>query len=367
MSTGVRITSTNLSGKTATVTFLPLTGGTVSIGSKTIPFNYVADYLYGTYEIYIPLYDYTYELEVVAPTNTPTPTPTSTPTPTVSETDTITPTPTVTETPTETPTNTPTNTPTPTFVSYQSLFIWGVSGIGVIYDSPYLTCQALSCLGSTCFMSNSSTVYFLNQIPQVGDAVYMNAQLTNQANSSTWWGGTYFVNYNLSNPSLSTAYQVINGVITEIINCSALPTQTPTPTVSETATSTPTPTLTSTPTNTPSSGTTFSYLSYATNVYGNFDNNQTAACNSLLCLSESTCNSVGGTSAYFLNYIPEIGDKLYSGPNDIVNYYGGANGYFIKLDSLNLLYVENGIITSVDGCPTPTPTLTTTITPTPTM
>jgi hypothetical protein len=231
MSTGVRITSTNLSGKTATVTFLPLTGGTVSIGSKTIPFNYVADYLYGTYEIYIPLYDYTYELEVVAPTNTPTPTPTSTPTPTVSETDTI----------------------------------------------------------------------------------------------------------------------------------------TPTPTVSETATSTPTPTLTSTPTNTPSSGTTFSNLSFATNVYGNFDNNQTAACNSLLCLSESTCSSVGGTSAYFLNYIPEIGDKLYSGPNDIVNYYGGANGYFIKLDSLNLLYVENGIITSVDGCPTPTPTLTTTITPTPTM
>lgn len=227
MSTGVRITSTNLSGKTATVTFLPLTGGTVSIGSKTIPFNYVADYLYGTYEIYIPLYDYTYELEVVAPTNTPTPTPTVTSTPTLTAT--------LTETPE--PTSTPTQTNTPT--------------------------------------------------------------------------------------------------------------------------------VTSTPTSS-SQVTTFSYLSFATNVYGNFDNNQTAACNSLECLTQETCYSNGGTSAYFVNYIPEVGDKLYSESNNLVDYYGGANGYFVKLDSLNLLYVVNGIITSVDGCPTPTPTLTTTSTPTPT-
>jgi hypothetical protein len=117
MPTGVRITSTNLSGKTATVTFLPLTGGTVNIGSKTIPFNYVADYLYGTYEIYIPLYDYTYELEVVAPTNTPTPTPTVTSTPNLTATFNETPGPTSTPTLTSTQTLTATNTTTPTLTS----------------------------------------------------------------------------------------------------------------------------------------------------------------------------------------------------------------------------------------------------------
>jgi hypothetical protein len=187
------------------------------------------------------------------PTKTSTQTPTNTPTPTQTQT------PTNTPTPTTTPTNTPTQTTTPTFVSYQSLFIWGVSGLGIIYNSPYLTCQALNCLGVTCFMANSTTVYFLNQIPQVGDAVYMNAQLTIQANSFTWFGGTYFVNYNISNPSLSVAYQVINGIITQIINCSALPTQTQTPTPTTTPTNTVTttitpavtPTITTTPTFTP--------------------------------------------------------------------------------------------------------------------
>jgi hypothetical protein len=64
MPIGVRIFSNNLSGQTSTVTFLPLTGGTIDLGEQTIPFNYLSSYVYGTYQLYVPLYDYTYELVV---------------------------------------------------------------------------------------------------------------------------------------------------------------------------------------------------------------------------------------------------------------------------------------------------------------
>ncbi len=243
MPSGVRITSDNLSGKTATVTFLPLTGGTVSIGSKTIPFNYIADYVYGTYEIYVPLYDYMYEIEVVE--TTPTPTPTAT----IEITLTSTPTPTLTSTPTLTETSTPTSTPTSTLTS-----------------TPTPT-------------------------------------LTNTSSSSG--GQAYFAN-----------------------------------------------------------------LSFSTNTQGSFVNNQTLACNSLSCLQLTTCYSTAGTNAYFSNYVPEVGDKLHNDAT-LTTYYAGTNGYYIKLDTFNLLYVVNGIIASVDDCPTPTPTPTLTSTstaaPTPTL
>jgi hypothetical protein len=243
MPSGVRITSDNLSGKTATVTFLPLTGGTVSIGSKTIPFNYIADYVYGTYEIYVPLYDYMYEIEVVETTSTPTPTAT------IEITLTSTPTPTLTSTPTLTETSTPTSTPTSTLTS-----------------TPTPT-------------------------------------LTNTSSSSG--GQAYFAN-----------------------------------------------------------------LSFSTNTQGSFVNNQTLACNSLSCLQLTTCYSTAGTNAYFSNYVPEVGDKLHNDAT-LTTYYVGTNGYYIKLDTFNLLYVVNGIIASVDDCPTPTPTPTLTSTstaaPTPTL
>jgi hypothetical protein len=62
MSIGVRILSNNLSGQTAEVTFLPFTGGTIDLGIQTIPFNNLTSYPYGTYEVYVPLYDQTYEV-----------------------------------------------------------------------------------------------------------------------------------------------------------------------------------------------------------------------------------------------------------------------------------------------------------------
>jgi len=116
MALGVRILSSNLSGETASVVFTPSTGGTVNIGSVTIPFNYVAGYVYGTYDITVDTYDYTYQVEVTVPptTATPTPTTTATPTPTTTVTSTPTPTPTITSTPTQTLTNTPTQSVTPT-------------------------------------------------------------------------------------------------------------------------------------------------------------------------------------------------------------------------------------------------------------
>jgi len=120
MSIGIRIFSNNLSGLTTNVTFLPQSGGTISLGTQVFPFNYVSEYIYGTYNCYVPTYGYTYTLTVLEPTPTPTTTttPTNTSTPTVTPTNTETPTqtPTNTETPTSTPTptNTPTNTSTPT-------------------------------------------------------------------------------------------------------------------------------------------------------------------------------------------------------------------------------------------------------------
>ena len=64
---GIRITSTNLSGLTANVTFNPQTGGTIDLGSEVIPFNNILDYPYGTYELEVPFYDRTYEIVVPAP------------------------------------------------------------------------------------------------------------------------------------------------------------------------------------------------------------------------------------------------------------------------------------------------------------
>lgn len=71
MAVGARISSENLSGKTATVTFTPYTGQTsgttVNLGTKTIPFNNITSHPYGDYNIYLAEYDYTYTLNVPEP------------------------------------------------------------------------------------------------------------------------------------------------------------------------------------------------------------------------------------------------------------------------------------------------------------
>ncbi len=71
MAVGARITSTNLSGKTATVTFTPYTGSTSgttqNLGTKTIPFNNITSHPYGDYNLYFAEYDYTYTLTIPEP------------------------------------------------------------------------------------------------------------------------------------------------------------------------------------------------------------------------------------------------------------------------------------------------------------
>jgi len=71
MAIGARITSENLSGKTATVTFIPYTGSTsgttVNLGENVIPFNNITTHPYGVYNIYVPEYDYTYTLNIPEP------------------------------------------------------------------------------------------------------------------------------------------------------------------------------------------------------------------------------------------------------------------------------------------------------------
>lgn len=71
MAIGARITSENLSGKTATVTFVPYTGTTSgttqNLGSKTIPFNNITTHPYGVYSLHFAEYDYTYTLTIPEP------------------------------------------------------------------------------------------------------------------------------------------------------------------------------------------------------------------------------------------------------------------------------------------------------------
>jgi hypothetical protein len=64
---GIRILSNNLSGLTTNVTYYPLTGGTIDLGEKVFPFEYITDYYYGLYECYVPTYDYTYSLTILEP------------------------------------------------------------------------------------------------------------------------------------------------------------------------------------------------------------------------------------------------------------------------------------------------------------
>jgi len=45
------IQSVNYAGQYGDITFNPQTGGTVSVGVQLLPFNYVADYVYGVYVV----------------------------------------------------------------------------------------------------------------------------------------------------------------------------------------------------------------------------------------------------------------------------------------------------------------------------
>ena len=96
---GIRINSNNFNGESVEITFNPFSGGTINLGTQTIPYDYLSSNYEGNYSIYIPSANKTCPLQVgVAPSPTPSITPTSTitPTPTITPTNTQTPTPSIT-------------------------------------------------------------------------------------------------------------------------------------------------------------------------------------------------------------------------------------------------------------------------------
>jgi len=131
----LKIISNNYNGQTAVITYYPDTGGTINIGTVTLPYDYVAPYFYGTYSLFFPAFgstctlfvedescnfllqengDFIFQenyykicIEPIAPT--PSITPSVTPTPTPTRTPSVTP----SVTPSITPSITPSVTPTP--------------------------------------------------------------------------------------------------------------------------------------------------------------------------------------------------------------------------------------------------------------
>ena len=253
MALGIRILSDNLSGLTTNVTFLPQSGGTISLGTQVFPFNYISEYVYGTYNCYVPTYGYTYSLVVLGPT--PTPTVTSTPTPTT----TITQTPTNTSTTTNTPTNTPTttttttNTPTPTQTPTDTPTITPSPTEIARYIFSDI-CHSESDVTGACDCLGTATVWTNNPVFSASTLIWSDPSGPNTGNPEGWYsisGFSYFASTECGPGCTSGA------TLTLVGPCSVTPTPTPTntgtltPTPTNTSTPTVTPTNTETPTNTP--------------------------------------------------------------------------------------------------------------------
>ena len=198
------------------------------------------------------------------PSETPTPTPTITPTPTPSITPTNTPSITPTNTPTVTPSITPTNTPTPTITPSPTPNAQSYFTDLTQYGTATLACRNGS-PSTNKYMAPAYTT------PTVGQYVYNEPGLTTLFN-----GGS---NYHLMFKT-STYWGVqigTGGQITDVVDCSTIASETPTPT--PTVTPTPTPSITPSPaaavnragTGTPSGNcTTFGSSFASINTPGNF-------------------------------------------------------------------------------------------------
>jgi hypothetical protein len=65
MPTTIQITTDNYDGQTAIITFTPDNGGpVVNLGSQVLPYDYNAEYVYGTYSLYFPEFDTTCTLVI---------------------------------------------------------------------------------------------------------------------------------------------------------------------------------------------------------------------------------------------------------------------------------------------------------------
>jgi hypothetical protein len=282
-------------------------------------------------------------------------TPTPTPTQTITLTPTITPTITVTQTVTPTITRTPTRTPD-SQPYYEGRLIYDLNPVGNFSSNRESACTAFSCwMGGGCTLNGSTLVYFQRATPQVGDTVYMDSSLTTPADSNTWSGGTYLIQY-----SLNRLYYIVNGVINEVVDCSATPTPTLTPTITLTPSSTPTVTPTLTPTVTvTSSGCTLPHTvptRVTVQCGGDFTGSQSQACSIKTMYNEIGGCTLGGVSYWDLyrdsNGTPSIGDKFYNGDNTCT-VFSQLNGYVLMQgDTAEFIVVQvsNGVVASIVTC-----------------
>ena len=61
------IFTTNYDGYIGDISYSAYTGGTISLGSQLLPYDYNTDYYYGTYAVYIPFYNKTCILDYPPP------------------------------------------------------------------------------------------------------------------------------------------------------------------------------------------------------------------------------------------------------------------------------------------------------------
>jgi hypothetical protein len=168
------------------------------------------------------------------PTNTQTPTPTTTPTLTATQTPTQTSTTTLTATPTQTPTST---TPAIQFGTYTA-------------NSPGSAPTPYTESSTACRQSNTLTGQQLYQSPSAGISPGIGYQLYTNVSLTTAWNPSIAGNrwFKMSRGGTYWAVEVsISGIIQSFIDCSTIPTQTPTPNVTSTPTQTPTTSIIRTP------------------------------------------------------------------------------------------------------------------------
>ena len=340
MALGIRILSENLSGQTVNVTYLPSSGGTIDLGTKVIPFNYLSSYYFGLYEVYSPTYGYTYTLEVPGPSPSPTPTLTSTPTQTPTQTATRTSTPTQTPTQTATSTSTPTQTPTPTPSPSRATFLV-YSGTSAI--------DACERIVSTVLYGDNSQFD-------------LNTQFFNTPTGASTIDLTGYYSYNSLIVELNSLGVEIGGYsICPTVTSTVTPTQTETPT--QTPSQTPTQTITQTPTRTQTPTPSINYYTYFVGSGSTFDD----ACYNFV---GSPFNIYAPLSAGIGPNVFEIvyetggnpptnpvGDGFYSNGIYVFEVSGGQ-GEIIFLD-------PNGCLDAPTQTPTQTQTQTQTMTPTP--
>ena len=275
---GVSIFSDNLSGQTANVTFFPCSGGTIDLGTQVIPFSYITDYWYGTYDCYVPTYAYTYTITIPCPSPTPTPTQTQTPGLTPTPTETVTPTqtptpsvtegltPTATETPTQTPTNTETVTPTPSITASVTPTVTGgltPTATETPTQTPTQTItQTPTSINYVFLLSNGSnpneaclgaeTMFYGSRSGgptlEVSEILYTNETLTTVVPDGYYSDGSTIYIVSGGQGEITSKY---NNGCTNLVTPTVTSTATNTPTQTPTSSLTATPTMTETPTQTP--------------------------------------------------------------------------------------------------------------------